>query len=222
MVVYNGLNLETFDKAIMKVDYSRIQNIINEISGKPTIISMGSQLVPRKGHAYLLKAIKYVKHKYPNIRCVITGTGPLLERLKKMASSLQIEHNVIFTGYLRYEDMLQILKLADVAAITSLSETFCHAIIEPLAAKKPIVTTPVGVALELIPYGIGFIVPKKDARSLSKAIIQLISNPKQANEMGVRGRLLVERFFSLEAIIRNLQKAYEFASRRIFRNAGYD
>jgi len=212
MVVYNGLNLKTFDESLMKkVSSSRIQTIINEISGKPIVISMGSQLVPRKGHVYLLKAIKYVKDEYSNIRCVITGTGPLLGKLKKMAYSLGIADNVIFTGYLRYEDMLQILKLANVAIITSLSETFCHAIIEPLAAKKPIITTPVGVAPEVIKYNVGLIVPKKDSKALANAIVYLFDNPEKANEMGLKGRKVCEMMFSIEKIVNMLEKAYILA-----------
>ena len=182
-MVHNALNLKSFDKLLTKGDHLKIQYTVNEILGKPTVISMGS-LVPRKGHVHLLKAIEYVKNEYPNIRCVVTGTGPLESRLKKLVSSLRIENNVLFTSYLRYEGLLQILKLADIAVVTSLSETFCHALIEPMAAEKPIVTTPVGVAPEIMKYNVGLLVPKKDPRALANAITWLFRHPESAQAMG--------------------------------------
>jgi glycosyltransferase involved in cell wall biosynthesis len=210
MVVHNALNLNSFDKLLMENDYSKIYDTITEISEKPVIMSIG-QLLPHKGHVFLLKAIGLVKSEYPNIRCVVTGTGPLKNKLQKVASSLGIESNVIFTGYLRYEHVLQILKRADIGVVTSLSETFCHAMIEPLAAGRPIITTPVGIAPEIMKYDVGLTVPKRDPKALASAIIWLLEHPNDAKKMGHEGRKVVERMFSMDVTVRNLVKAYELA-----------
>lgn len=210
MVVHNALDLNSFDRLLMKKDYSSIYDIITEISGKPTVMSIG-QLLPHKGHAFLLKAIGHIRSEYPNIRCIVTGTGPLKSKLERIASSLEIESNVIFTGYLRYEHMLQILKRANIGVVTSLSETFCHAIIEPLAVGKPIITTPVGIAPEIMKYDVGLTVPRRDPKALASAIIWLLEHPNDAKKMSRAGREVVERMFSMDVIVHNLTKAYELA-----------
>jgi glycosyltransferase involved in cell wall biosynthesis len=218
MTVYNALNLTSFDEALMSSNHLRVQNIINEILGKPSILSMSARLVPLKGHMCLLKAMYYVKNEYPDIRCVVAGTGPLLNKLRKMVSSLHIENNVIFVGYLRYEHLLQILRVADIAVVTSSTETFCHAMIEALAAKKPIITTPVGVAPEIMKYGVGLMVSKNRPKVLANAITWMLDNPKKATEMGLKGRQVVEQMFSMDAIANKLGMAYEsaYASKHSF------
>lgn len=212
LVVHNALDLKSFDLSLEGEAPLNAKRILDgDMHWYPIIIWMGSQLIQRKGLIYFLKSIKNVKKRFPNVRCFVTGTGPLLEKMKKTVLSYGLENNVIFTGYIRYESMLNILKRSNVAVITSLAETFCHAIIEPLAARKPIITTLVGVAPEIMKYGVGLTVPKKDPTALANAIIYLLNNPKKAEEMGLRGRRVVEQMFSIEKIGTRLIKAYKLS-----------
>jgi glycosyltransferase involved in cell wall biosynthesis len=63
------------------------------------VIAAAGQLIPRKGHQYLLQAIADLKDRYPQLRVVIFGEGYLNNQLRAQASSLGLGNVVQFAGF---------------------------------------------------------------------------------------------------------------------------
>jgi glycosyltransferase involved in cell wall biosynthesis len=205
ITVHNAIDLEIFDDA-SKRDYIDLER---EDTEKPAIIYAANLVLVKGQEYYLMAAAKILgKHK---ARFYVIGDGPRREYLEKLAHSLEIEKDVIFTGRIHWPKIYYVLSnIADICVSSSISENFPFFILECMAARKPIVATNVGGVSEAVIEGVnGYLVPPRDSESLAKAIITLIENPEHAEQMGLEGRKFVEKKFSMPVLIEKLEKIYE-------------
>jgi glycosyltransferase involved in cell wall biosynthesis len=96
---------------------------------------------------------------------------------------------------------LKLLQEAAVFVLPSYSEGFSRALLEAMAAGKPVVCTPVGAHGEIIRDGVnGFLVNVGDERAIAQRIIQLLSDPSLREEMAVTNAQYVRDKFSAERV----------------------
>jgi glycosyltransferase involved in cell wall biosynthesis len=206
--VHNGIDLKLFDMAMRGNE--EMYSLPHDFkSSSCVVVGYSAKLVMHKGHKYLIEAISEVAKEFPNIRLVITGDGPLRNELRLLSENLGIKDKVLFTGKVGYKSLYQLLKRIDIYAFPSLAELFPFAILEAMAAGKPIVATNVGGVSEAVIDGVnGFIVPPRDPESLAKAILKLINDPEKVKEMGKNSRKLIEDKFDLPKIACELTRCY--------------
>lgn len=211
-VVHWGIDLEKFDRDKSSSKYlSKYQQLLESLQGK--IVVRNSYLYRPKGVEYYLKAIPIVLRVFPETKFLVTGGGPLRGELEGLASRLGIAKSVIFTGEIGRDFFSVILSRTDVGVISSLEETFCIALIDIMAAGKPVIATPVGVAPEIITAKneIGCLVPLKDPEAIAQAIIELLAHPAKANEMGSKARKLVEEKFTMDVMASRIKEVLKEA-----------
>jgi glycosyltransferase involved in cell wall biosynthesis len=103
-----------------------------------------------------------------------------------------------------------VLQAIDVAVSSSDFEGSPLAVMEYMAAGKPVVATAVGGVPDLIDDGVhGFLVPPQDSEALAAATAQLLRDADRAAEMGERGRVRRELEFSLDTTVKTLEDLYE-------------
>src|ERR1044072_4655004 len=152
---------------------------------------------PVKDHPTFLRAAARVRTAVPEAAFVVAGEGVLKESLRELAAQLGLASDVFFIG--RCEKVAELLSVSDVCALSSTAEGFSNAILEYMAAARPVVVTDVGGAREaVVPGETGYIVPAGDFESMAARMIDLLSDNKRADAMGARGRAIVEEKFSCE------------------------
>lgn len=149
------------------------------------IILFVGMLIKIKNVPNLLHAAKIVLKKHPRTLFVIVGDGPEREYLQKLCVKLKIQKNVKFLGLIRYENIPEYFAACDIFVLPSWSEGFARVLMEAAYAKKPIVSTNVSGADDIIVCGkSGFIVDINDPEALAEKIIWLLENPKEIKKMG--------------------------------------
>jgi glycosyltransferase involved in cell wall biosynthesis len=119
-----------------------------------------------------------------------------------------IGRNTFFLG--RCENLAQLLKVSDVCVLSSKAEGFSNAILEYMAAGRPVVATDVGGAREAIVEGqTGYTVPSGNDQLMASTVVSLLLDPEKANLMGERGRRVVEEQFSTRILLQNTEALYE-------------
>ena len=163
-----------------------------------------------KGHQCLLRAAKLVVKRFPECIFVLVGEGPLLERVRLLASDLGIANHLLFVGRLRrIEQVHALLRRCKIGLVSSLSETFSMIIAEYLLAGLPVVSTDVGLALDLERVGGVMMVPKSDPEAMAKAIIKLIEDETLRKQIVERGRPFVLEQCEINRIARRYKEVYE-------------
>jgi glycosyltransferase involved in cell wall biosynthesis len=146
------------------------------------ILSMG-RLVPEKGLEYLIQAVaSFYSHWGRTLKVVLAGEGPARSAIETQAEGLGVGRQVRFLGF--RSDIGDLLEAADLVVLPSVREGLSIALLEAMAARKPIVTTSIGSNLEVTMQGaVALLVPPKNSTALAEAILHLASNPQEADRL---------------------------------------
>nr|MBD5376418.1 glycosyltransferase family 4 protein [Bacteroides sp.] len=80
----------------------------------------------------------------------LPGNGDLMERMKQLAKDLGIAQRVFFPGFISKKDVKRLYLESNAAIVASNSETFGQSIVEPYVLGRCVISTPVGIAPEII------------------------------------------------------------------------
>jgi len=103
------------------------------------IVLFLGRITMQKGPEYFLRAAKKVIEVMDNVKFVMAGAGDLMHRSVEMAAELGIGHKVLFTGFLRGQDVQRIYKMADLYVMPSVSEPFGIVPLEALSNDVPVI-----------------------------------------------------------------------------------
>ncbi|MBN2412328.1 glycosyltransferase [candidate division KSB1 bacterium] len=203
-IVYNGVNLEKFQKCGQET----LANLRREFSLQKDNIIIGAltRLREEKGNEYLIRAMPAVIEKYPAVRLLIAGDGPLKEKLESLVRELGLEKHVYLIGF--RTDVLDLLTLFDIVVIPSLNEGFGLVMVEAMAMEKPIVATKVGGLIEIAGgTDSAVFVRPGNSRELSDGLISMITDPEKAKKMAQIG-LQESARFSIQKNVEKLEELY--------------
>jgi len=130
------------------------------------------------------------------------------EKLIKLCKDLGLQDKVIFKGWLSGEELWKVYCVSDLFIWSSRYDNFAHALVEAAYFKLPIISTPVGIAEELIGKEGGFIVNHEDYKVMSERIIEIVENPKLMKEMGEHNHKRSLNY-SYERMVEEYYKLYE-------------
>ena len=170
--------------------------------GAPLVGIIG-RLVPIKAVDVLLDALARV----PDTHLAVVGDGEDRPRLESRAATSGVAHRVHFTGWV--DDVPAAVADCDVVALTSRNEGTPVALIEALAAARPVVATAVGgVPSVVMPGRTGLLVPPDDPQALAAAIITLLTDPAVATRLASAGRVHVRDTFGAARLVRDIRDLY--------------
>jgi glycosyltransferase involved in cell wall biosynthesis len=177
--------------------------------GRPVFGTVG-RLEERKGHEQLLHAARTVLALSNGLRpqLLIVGDGPLQARLAQQTNDLGMTESVHFTGGLA--DVRLPLAAMDVFVLPSHAEGMSNALLEAMAAGRPVVATAVGGTNEVLDgEHTGVLVPADNAAAMAEAVLALFSDRPRAERLAAAGQRRVIEHFSARAMVARLERLYE-------------
>jgi glycosyltransferase involved in cell wall biosynthesis len=142
-----------------------------------------------------------------NMRIVIAGDGPARARLEQLAATLAVTDRVHFLGF--REDVGDLLAASDMVVLPSLREGLSIALLEAMAAGKPIVATSIGSQREVASHAdMARLVPPSDARALSDAIVKLAAEPAQMTRLGANARAVYKSRYTEYRMLDSYRQLY--------------
>lgn len=188
-MIYNGIDTDAFHPS----SDGRAEQ------GKRLLFVGGSN--PRKGIDLVIEAFAHVHRRHPQVSLDLLG-GWDWRAQKGEAVRLGISTRIHFHPYVPHEDMPTYYRRAYAFLAPTRAESFGIALAEAMACGVPVVSTPTGAVPELIDDGVhGILVPANDALALAEAVLELLNDPRRADEMGQAGRRRAQRDFSWDVIM---------------------
>ncbi len=203
-MIPNGVDVTRFSTA------KPIDRVALGCRDRDTVIGCVARLEPEKGHAILLKAFRKLSGRHPYAKLLLIGDGAERGRLEQLSSELGLKDSVLFTGVRR--DVPELLSACDIVVLASTQEGLPIAILEAMAAGKPVVATQVGSVPEIVINGeTGLLVQPGEVDSLTEALKALIAGKVERQRLGTNGFDLVSTRYSFDQTIARYMALYDSA-----------
>ncbi len=200
--VYNGIDLEEFDSIPSS---SSIREEFN-IDKDTVLLACNGRLEERKGQEYLVSAMRHIN----NAKIIFAGRADdtYLSRIKQMCDESNLSERVIFAGHRK--NIPSLLREIDIFVFPVISgEGFSRAVLEAMAAGKPVIATDDAGNPEAVMEGeTGHIVRAKDTDKLADRINDLILNAERRQQMGLAGRKRLEKMFTIQRYVESVERLY--------------
>jgi len=177
------------------------------VNGHHRLVGIVARLVPIKAHEVFLRAAARVHAEAPESVFVVVGDGERRAELEALSRSLGIGDAVRFVGW--RADMRAVYADLDVVALSSNNEGSPVALIEALAAARPVVSTDVGGVSGVVRHGEnGLLVAPRDPEALADGILTLLQSPEQAAAFGHAGRASVYPHHASSRLVADVERLY--------------
>jgi len=206
VVTPTGIHLEKFKKI-----ETSVRKEFN-ISNKDIVILLVGMITERKGIDILLRLTKKLIVNGYNIKALIVGSGPNINRYKQMSDELNINYNIVFTGN-RY-DIPAIMSASDIFILPSRGEGLSGAIMEAMACSLPVIATDDGLTRDIVLHGkTGFLFKMLDEKKVDEGELfnyakKLINSQELRIKMGILARQHIKNF-DWDKIVLNYIKNYK-------------
>lgn len=202
-VVHDGIDVDTIAKR-PRLDLHSEYWLPH---GVPVIINVGA-LVGHKGQRYLVEAMPLVMREVPDAHLVIFGEGELRAPLEKQIKQLNLTRRVLLPGF--REDVLSLMKSADLFVMSSVTEGLGSAVLDAMAMGHAVVGTKAGGIPEaVVPGETGLLVEPADAKGLARAIVQLLKDRDLRTRLGEAGRARVKQHFDVDHLVDGTLAVYQ-------------
>lgn len=165
-----------------------------------------AELIPRKNYFQMIDTMKNLRNNDMNLYYLIVGAGELENKLRDYVYRNSLDKKIKFLGYRK--DIPDLLNVCDIFALTSLHEGLPRAIMEAMAAGKPIIATNVRGNRDLVLDGVnGYLVPVNDVEATAKVITKLAENITLRNRMGEEGKKIIQDY-AIEKVLKEMDDIY--------------
>ncbi len=209
-VIYNGVSLmDSADESLQQADRALVRQELG-LTEEHRVAIILAHLRPEKNHARFLRVARAVTKRLPEARFIVAGDGPERSKVEAYARALGVAEFVHFLGVRR--DIPRLLTASDVITLTSDDrvETFPMALLEGMAARRPVVATRVGSLEEMVIEGKnGHLIPVDDEAAFAEALYRVLSDRTRAKVMGEAGRHLVLQRFKVEDMVQAHERLFE-------------
>lgn len=179
-----------------EADASRVRAELG-LGGEP-VVGCVARLVPGRGHDALLQAASRLRARIPTLRVLLVGRGEGRPGVERLVRDLGLTESVVFAGY-RDEDLPEVLATMDCFALLGGgSEESGRAVLEAMAAGRPVVAARFGAMPETVADGeTGWLVDGHPD-TVAERLAAILTDPARARAMGAAGRRRVAARFTPE------------------------
>lgn len=197
-VIYTGFDVENLPKSLT---YAKSDTLEIVSVGRPHWV---------KGYEYALLACKLLKDKGVKFKYTIIGAEGD-EELQYLRYDLGIENEVFFLGRMPQSEVFKHMQNSNVLVLPSLAEGIPNVVVEAMALGVPVISTACGGVEELIVDNEnGWLVPTRNPKALTQALINVSQLPHEAIEqICTCARQKVEQQHSEKQMIADMETLYK-------------
>jgi len=171
------------------------------------LVGIVARLVPVKAHEVFLEAARAIAPVRPEAIFLVVGDGERRGELEALARGAGLGDRVRFLGW--RADLARLYADLDVVVLTSKNEGSPVALIEAMAAARPVVSTRAGGVEDVVGDGeTGLVVPVGDAAAIARAIVDLLEHPARAAALGAAAQASVVARFGSARLVDDVDRLY--------------
>ncbi|MHC4992099.1 MAG: glycosyltransferase [Planctomycetota bacterium] len=193
-VVYNGVEFEPGEVGM------------TGIRRKDRIVLYFGRITYQKGPEYFIRAAKRVLEYMDDVKFVVAGSGDMARRMIEMAAESGIGHKVLFTGFLRGDDIKRVFALADLYVMPSVSEPFGIAPLEAMSHDVPVLISRTSGVSEVLTHALK--VDFWNVDDMANKIIAVLRHPPLSQTLREHGAFEVRKL-TWDGAAQRCEQVYE-------------
>jgi len=196
-VVHTGIDVNLWD--VSEDEKDKFKEKFNLKNKK--VILFGGRLSGAKGGGKTIEAMLEIVKDVPDAVLLIAGkVDEYAQKMKEEANRLGIGNKLVFTGWIERDKIKYALASSSVVLVPSICfDAFPRIALEAMASGKPVIGTHYGGASEIITDGVtGYVINPMHSKEIAEKTIDLLKDPKKAEEFGQAGYDRVRANFNLE------------------------
>ncbi len=171
------------------------------------VIGIVANFSPVKDHDLFIRTAEILLRRRADVHFLMAGIGPLIKSIERDLHTRKLSD--CFTRVSSIAEIADLYALMDVSVLCSKVEGFPNAVIESMAATRPVVAASVGGIPELIVEGeTGRLVASRDPNAFADAIEWALDEPNESRAMAERGARFVRTQLDLERMIESYRTLY--------------
>jgi glycosyltransferase involved in cell wall biosynthesis len=176
----------------------------------PNTLLYLSRFVPQKGAGMVVDAFGLLASKYPKLRLLMAGDGPLRSDLEKRVAAMGLSGRVEFLGYVRDSAKVEAFRRATIFVFPSTYPEGCPVVVlEAMGTGLPIVCSGAGGLGEVVVDGEhGIVTEPPTARSVADGVGRLLADPDRARAIGERNRRHAWETYEARPVARKFAALY--------------
>jgi glycosyltransferase involved in cell wall biosynthesis len=198
-VINNGVDVDNFRKNDMTKQTLRNKLAINS---NDTVIGTVANFREEKNYPFLFDAFEKIVNRRQNLKLVCVGEGKLFETTKAMAREMNLDGNMIFTGYV--QNVHDYMGIMDIFVLCSKKEGFPNALIQAMSMELPVVAANVGGCAEIVDTGVdGYLYESGNTDEFIEKVLKLIDGKDASVEMTSKARSKITSHYTLPVMLDN-------------------
>jgi len=182
-------------------------------NAEPGRVLLPARVMPRKNVLWLVQAWAEVVASFPGAQLRVAGevhTHPgYVERVRRFVEGHDLQDNVALLGSLDQQQLLEEYSHCSLVVLPSVQETSPVAVVEALAAGRPVVATRIcGLPFLVSDGDTGFLVDLGDTKAMAQALLNLLTDDTLRRRAGRRARKDAEGRFKIESVARQTYEVY--------------
>ncbi len=179
-----------------------------DIDSDTVLCICGGRFSREKGQMYLVHAAALALKSHPELRFVLFGDGPDMEKIRAAILKADYPEKIICPGF--EKNLVACLKGADMLINPSLSEGLPNIVLEAMAVRLPVVATAVGGVPEIVSDGqTGFLVPSRDSEALARVIVETAVDGDSRARVTAAAYEFIAREYTFAGQFRKLTSLYD-------------
>lgn len=212
-VVPNAVDTKHFSYNYSEDELRELKKKLGKKEDDKFIIT-ASRLVLKNAVDDVIKSLQYLP---ANIKFIILGDGPDRDKLVELVEKLNLETRVKFLGLIEYKEIPKYLKISDVFIRPSLSEGFGNSFVEAMAARIPVIATPVGGIVDFLfdpkknpdKKPTGLFCNVRDPKSIADSINEFLNNRELRENILVNAEKMAFEKYDWSIIARDMENIFK-------------
>lgn len=200
-VVYSAIDYKRFDLTPPKDKYTN-----------HSVLFIGGNM-ERKGAKYVVHSAPKILKEFPDAKFTLVGDAnkKYNSEINSFIKTNNIENSFEFIKHVSNKELEEHYQKTNIFIMPSIIEGLGLVYVEAMDAQTPVIGTRVGGVPEVIRDGSGLLVEPQNSDQIADSIISIFKDPEAAKEMGRKGKEVVKKYFTKEALAKRVLDSYQKA-----------
>ena len=204
-VVPNAVDVKYFSQKHSEQEIEDLKKKLGKKSGDKYLITV-SRLVLKNAIDDVIKSLRDLPE---NVKFLVLGDGPDLEKLQNLAKETGVEKRVMFSGQINNKEIPIYLEISDIFIRPSLTEGLGNSFLEAMAAGIPVIATSVGGIPDFLRDGeTGIFCKVRDPQSIAEKVKLLFENNELKEKIIKNAKEMVTKNYDWDLIAQKMKNIF--------------